>query len=324
MQVFRDESKREAAAWKVWAALWTVYVVWGSTYFAIRIAVETLPPLLHAGIRFLIAGAIMYGVLRARLGREGVAVTRGQLGGAAVVGTALLLGGNGMVAVAEQELPSSLAALIISAVPLWVVVLRFLGGDRIAPGTLAGVVLGFFGVAVLLTPGTSGGAPLWAQLLVVAASLSWATGSFASSRLPLPHSPFVSPALQMLFGGAALVLASVLTGEAFDVEPERFSEASVVAFAYLVLVGSLGAFTAYTWLLQHAPISKVATYAYVNPVVAVLLGWLLASEPITVTILVGAAIIVSSVAFIVRQESRPTELDAAPDGAAVAARELES
>jgi drug/metabolite transporter (DMT)-like permease len=304
VEALRAEERRQPPAWKVWVALWTVYLVWGSTYLAIKVAVETLPPLLHAGVRFGIAGGVMYAFLWARLGRERVAVTRREVGAAAIVGTALLLGGNGLVALAERDVPSSLAALVIASVPLWVVLMRFFTGERVGGWTLAGVVLGFGGVALLLTPGSSGNASLWGQLLLVAAAVSWAGGSFVSQRLSLPSNLFVSSAVQMLCGGAVLVVASVVTGEVFSVRPERFSGASVLAVAYLVVAGSLAAFTAYTWLLQKAPISKVATYAYVNPVVAVLLGWVFAAEPVTATILVGATLIVASVAFIVRQETQ--------------------
>ncbi|CAN5603546.1 drug/metabolite exporter YedA [soil metagenome] len=299
----RTATVAETPAWQVWTALWTVYLVWGSTYLAIRVAVETLPPMLHAGVRFLAAGVVMYGFLRFKLGRERVSVTRRQLGACALIGAALLVGGNGVVAIAEQEVPSSLAALIIASVPLWVVVMRVLTGERVARATLGGLAVGFAGVALLLMPGTSGGVPLWGQSLLVLASLSWAAGSFFSKRVPLPDNPFVSTALQMLCGGGILVVASVVTGEAFSVEPESFSAASLAALAYLVLVGSLGGFTAYTWVLQHAPISKVSTYAYVNPVVAVFLGWLILSERITPAIVVGATVIVASVASIVRQEA---------------------
>ena len=309
-----------APAWKVWTALWTVYIVWGSTYLAIRVAVETLPPFLHAGVRFLIAGTIMYAILWLRLGRQGVRVDLRQVGAAAFVGTALLLGGNGLVAVAEQEVPSSLAALIIASVPLWVVVMRRVTGDRVSRGTLIGVVIGFAGVAVLLSPGSSNGVALGPQLVLVVASLCWATGTFASPRLPLPPDPLVSTALQMLCGGAALVLAAGVTGEFADVRPERFSAASLIAVVYLIFIGSLAAFTAYTWLLQHAPVSKVATYAYVNPVVAVFLGWFFASESITPAILIGAAIVVASVASTVRQESRPRAPLLAPAPAEPVAR----
>jgi drug/metabolite transporter (DMT)-like permease len=295
-----------APGWLVWTCLWIVYIVWGSTYLAIRLTVETMPPLLAGGVRFMIAGAVVYLVLLARGGREKVRVERRQLLPALLIGGALVLGGNGLVMVAEQEVPSGLAALIIAAVPLWVVLMRGVVGEAIPRGTLIGVAVGFAGVALLLLPG--GGAEgerggVGGFLLVVLASLSWALGSFMSKRAELPRDPFLSTSLQMLLGGALCVPAGLAIGEAGEVDFGSFSGESLAAFAYLVVIGSLLAFTAYVWLLQHAPISKVATYAYVNPVIAIFLGAIAVGEDITVTILAGALIIVLSVAAIVRRES---------------------
>jgi drug/metabolite transporter (DMT)-like permease len=288
----------------VLTALWVVYLVWGSTYLAIRIAVETLPPFLHASIRFLLAGSIMYAFLWIKSGRERVRVTRREVGAAAIVGTALLLGGNGLVALGEQTVPSGLAALIIASVPLWVILWRAVTGDRVTGGTLIGTFVGFVGVALLVFPGSSGtGATIGGVLLIVLASVSWASGSFFSSKLPLPKDPFVSTAIQMLCGGIALGVTGLASGELSGINVSEYSLSSVLAVGYLVVFGSLAAFTAYTWLLQNAPISKVATYAYVNPVVAVFLGWIILSENITGFILMGAALIVTSVAFIVRHEN---------------------
>ena len=297
-------TKRAGAppAWMEWSALWTVYLVWGSTYLAIRVAVETLPPLLSAGVRFLTAGLVMFAWLAFRGGRQRVRVTKREVGASALVGTALLLGGNGVVAIAELTVPSGLAALIIASVPLWVVVLRALFGDRASGGTLLGVAFGFAGVGLLVGSGDSSGGSLGGVLLLVLASASWASGSFFSSKLPLPQDPFVSTSVQMLTGGGALVLGALIRGEFTGLDVASFSGASLAALAYLVVFGSLVAFTAYTWLLHNAPISKVSTYAYVNPVVAVFLGWIILSETITPLMLAGAAVIVASVAFIVRHE----------------------
>ena len=296
----------------LWAALVTVYIVWGSTYLAIRVMVETMPPLLAAGVRFALAGAVFLLVLRLRGGGERVRVTRAQVVAAAVVGTLLCFGGNGLVSVAEEEVPSGLAALIIGAVPLWVVLMRLTHGDRVPRETLAGVALGFAGVAVLVLPGDRpGDAPLWGVLLIVVASMSWAAGSFYSRRMELPADAFVSTGVQMLLGGAVMAMAGLAVGESAEVQFRDFSTRSVVAFAYLVIAGSFLAFTAYTWLLQNAPISTVATYAYVNPVIAVILGALILSEEITLTVVVGAVAIVVSVAAVVRRES--TEPAAPPD-----------
>ena len=297
---------RPAPGWQVWTGLWIVYVVWGSTYLAIRILVETMPPLLSGGVRFMLAGAILFLVLLVRGGREGVRVTRAQLASCLVVGSLLVTGGNGLVMVGEVDVPSGLAALIIASVPLWVVVYRrVLGREAIAPGTLAGVAAGFCGLALLLLPsGGSEEVTSWVGLLLLfMAAPLWALGSFLSGRRPLPANPFLSTALQMLLGGATSIVAGLARREAGGVDFGSFSHDSLIAFAYLIFVGSLVAFTAYVWLLQHAPISTVATYAYVNPVIAIFLGWAILSEPVTATIVAGAAIVVASVATIVRKES---------------------
>jgi drug/metabolite transporter (DMT)-like permease len=290
--------------WLLPAGLATIYVVWGSTYLAIRVMVETMPPLLAAGVRFAAAGAIFWLALRLRGGAERVRTTPRELAGAALIGTLLCFGGNGLVTVAEQDVPSGLAALIIGSVPLWVVLMRSAHGDRVPRATLAGVAVGFAGLAVLVLPGDRpGDAPLWGVLVIVAASFFWAAGSFYSRRITLPDDAFVSTAWQMLLGGAGMLVVGAIVGEAGDVDLAAFSTRSLVAFAYLILAGSLLAFTAYVWLLKNAPISTVATYAYVNPVIAIFLGWAILSEQLTATIVAGAAIVVASVAAIVRRES---------------------
>lgn len=288
----------------VWAALWTVYIVWGSTYLAIRVTVETLPPFLAGGVRFLVAGALMWAFLRVKKGRDAMRVTKRQAVSAAIIGALLLLGGNGLVMIAEQDVPSGLASLIIASTPLWVILYRYLAKEKISRGTLAGVAVGFAGVAVLVAPGDRpGGASLMGIFLLIVAAASWANGSFLSSRLEMPDDPAVSTAIQMLLGGTFLALGGMMRGELSGIDVEAFSLASVLALVYLIFIGSLVAFTAYVWVLQHAPVSKVATYAYVNPVIAIFLGWIILSERVTPVILVGAAIIVASVAFIVRKES---------------------
>lgn len=303
-----------APSWLVWSALWVVYLVWGSTYLAIRVTVETMPPLLTASFRFLVAGAIAYAVVRFVKGAAAVRVTLREIGASTIVGTALLLGGNGLVSIGETEVPSALAALIIASVPLWVVMWRWVTREHIPGGTLAGVAVGFAGVAYLVLPdGKPGGASIGYMLLIVAASMSWATGSFYSKRLPLPKDPFVSTAVQMLTGGGVMFVAGIVRGEMNGLDVSEFSAASIWAVVYLIFAGSLLAFTAYVWLLQHAPISKVATYAYVNPVVAILLGWLILNENISVNILIGAAIIVAAVAWIIRMETITARRAAAAD-----------
>jgi len=289
-----------APAWKVWGALWIVYIVWGSTYLAIRVMVETVPPLLGAGVRFTVAGAVMVGVLALR---RSVRPTRAQLLSALLVG-ALLPGANAVVSVAEQEVPSSIAALLIGSVPLWVILLRRASGDSVPRASVGAVLIGFAGVALLLRPGEqSGDASFVGLLACVIAAAMWASGSFASPRLQLPRDPLVSTGWQMLMGGLVILVAGLVSGEAGDVNFAAFSTRSVLALTYLVAIGSWVAFTAYAWLLQNAPISRVATYAYVNPAVAIVLGWLILDEVITPITLVGAAIIVASVALVVRSES---------------------
>ena len=288
-------------ALKTWTALGIVYVVWGSTYLAIRVMVETIPPLLGAGVRFLIAGALMVGVLAAVRGWTAVRPTRAQLFGTGLVGL-LLPGANAVVSVAEVEVPSNLAALLIASVPLILIVLRAASGDRPARASYAGVLVGFVGVGLLLMPGERpDGATLGGMLLMLVAACMWASGSFAGSRIDLPANPLVSVGWQMLLGGVAITLAGLAAGESTDLG--GFSADSVLAFAYLVLIGSLIAYTAYAWLLRNVPVSKVGTYAYVNPAVAIVLGWLILDETITATTLAGAAIIIASVAVTVRSES---------------------
>jgi drug/metabolite transporter (DMT)-like permease len=289
-------------AWQVWGALWIVYLVWGSTYLAIRVMVETLPPLLGAGVRFIAAGGLMLAVLAARRGRRSVALTRGTLLGAGLIGL-LLPGANAVITVAERKVPSGLAALLVASIPLWVVVIRRLIGERVAVRGVAAVGIGFVGVALLVRPGPqSAGASFLGLLVCVGAAAMWGAGSVASRRVALPRDVLASTAWQMLLGGVACTLAGVVAGEAGDVHPGQFSLRSILALVYLVAIGSCVAYTAYAWLLQHAPISKVATYAYVNPVVAIVLGWLILGEVIAGVTILGAAIIVASVALAVRAE----------------------
>jgi drug/metabolite transporter (DMT)-like permease len=292
-----------AAGWQVWLALGIVYVVWGSTYLAIRVMVQTMPPLLSAGFRHLVAGVVIFGLLLAWRGRGAFRLRRSELFGGAIVGLLLLLGGNGLVVLGEQEVPSGLTALIVAVVPLCVVVLRWLFRERIATGTILGVVAGFVGVAILIVPeGINGRVDVVSMLMIVGAAISWSIGSFMSRRLDMPHEPLASTGVQMLVGGIALLATGALTGE--TVQPERFSMESLLSLGYLIVFGSVIAYTAYTWALIHASVSRVSTYAYVNPVVAVFLGSLLLRETIDVTMIVGAAVIIASVWLVLRTEAR--------------------
>jgi drug/metabolite transporter (DMT)-like permease len=294
-----------APAWQVWLALWIVYIVWGSTYLAIRVAVETMPPLITGGARFLIAAVLMLAYLAVRNGVRSLRIDKRQLAASTAIGSALLLGGNGLVMIAEQEVSSSLAALLIASVSLWVILYRKVGGEKISGLTLTGVVVGFIGVGILVLPGSNGGeSHLAGTIMLLLAAACWGLGSFMSPRVSLPRDPWISTGYQMLGGGAVLLAAGIVRGELPDVEWAAFSGASLAAVVYLVLIGSLVAFTAYVWLLQNAPISKVATYSYVNPVIAIVLGAVILDESITATMLIGAAAIVGSVALVVRNESR--------------------
>ncbi|SEC36695.1 EamA family transporter [Streptomyces sp. TLI_105] len=288
----------------VWAALGIVYVVWGSTYLGIRIVVETLPPFLSGGARFVTAGLLLTAIAAWRQGPAALRVTRRELGSAVLVGLLLILGGNGLVVLAETSIPSGLAALLVAAVPVWVVLLRTVFGDRPGLGAYGGVLLGFVGLGVLTVPGLSGEVKIGGVLLVLVAALLWSAGSVSSARLPMPANPFTASAYEMLAGGLAALTLGLLRGEHHGLDLGAVSGRSWAALAYLVVFGSLVAFTAYAWLLQTAPVSLAATYAYVNPVVAVLLGALVLDEALTWPILLGGAIVVGGVCLIVSTERR--------------------
>ncbi|MFP5345562.1 MAG: EamA family transporter [Actinomycetes bacterium] len=292
----------------VWAALAVVYVVWGSTYLGMRVVVtEGLPPYLSMGARFLVAGTILALVLAARGGWRRLRVTRRELASCGLVGLLLLAGGNGLVAFAEQDVPSGLAALLVATTPLWLVAFRAVTGDRPPWATWVGTAVGFGGVAVLARPGGHEQVPLLSTLLVVVATSLWASGTFAATRLRMPADPFVPAAFEMLLAAPVMILVGLVTGEGGRLAASvrgGLSSTGLLAWAYLVVFGSLVAFTAYYWLLRHAPISLVATYAYVNPLVAVLLGWALLSEQVTATIVLGGALAVVGVLLVVSTERR--------------------
>lgn len=314
-------------------ALGTVYVVWGSTYLAIRFAIETIPPMLMAGVRFLLSGALLYVLARARGAERPLAV---HWRSAAVVGGLLLVAGNGIVVWAEQWVSSGLTALLVSTTPLWMVLLHWWSRDGSRPSlrTWGGIAVGFAGVGLLVNPGGTGGGgvSLGGAALLVLASFCWASGSLYSRRAPLPSSPLLATGLEMLIGGALLLLIGLATGETARVDLAATSAASLAAFAYLVVFGTLG-FTAYIWVLKAAPPALVSTYAYVNPLVAVLLGWALAGEEVTGRTLLGALVIVSGVALITAsgQKRAPEEeparagepLRRSPEPAGASTRSLE-
>lgn len=292
---------------RVALALAAVYVIWGSTYLAIAVAIETLPPFWMAGIRFVVAGAILYGWA---LWRGAPQPSLAHWRSAALIGGLLLLGGNGGVVWAEQHVSSGVAALLVSMVPLWMVLFRWLqpGGERPSGRVWAGLGLGFLGLTLLVRPwAASGGGSL--DLLgvgaLVLACVSWAWGSIHSRRVPLPESPVMATALEMLCGGALLLLVGAFAGEPAQVDLAAVSGRSALALIYLITFGALVGFTAYIWLLRVVNPVLVSTYAYVNPVVAVFLGWLILSEPVTAKTLAAAAIIIAGVALITTAQSRP-------------------
>ena len=288
---------------KVWIALGTVYLIWGSTYLGIKLAGETIPPMFAVGTRFVAAGLLMALFTVWRRGGGVFRVSRAAVGSCILIG-ALLPGANAILFVAERHVPTGLAALIIGAVPLWIVLMRTLTGDRPPRVALLAVVVGFCGLAILVRP--SGGAPLWALLLCVCSSVMWATGSFLSGRLPLPEDVFAATSLEMLAGGAILLPIGLATTSP---HPADFSARSIVGWIYLVTFGSLVGYTAYVWLLDNAPLGTVATYAYVNPVVAIALGAIVLGESLTWSIVVGAVLVLACVALVIRQEfpSRTSE-----------------
>jgi drug/metabolite transporter (DMT)-like permease len=299
---------------QVWLALGTVYLVWGSTYLAIRVAVETIPPFLMAAVRFLVAGSLLFAFAVRRGDRAADPIGRRQWGAATLIGGLLLLGGNGGVVWAEQHVQSGLAALIIAGTPLWMAVISTVRGEeRLRARVVAGLVVGFGATALLLgVTGSKGGSTRLAGLLMlVGASVCWATGSVLSRRAKLPNRPLVATGMEMVAGGGLLLITALLSGELANLHLDRVSGASLAGFLYLIVMGSWVGFTAYVWLLKNSPTSVVSTYAYVNPVIAVILGVVILDERFTAASLVAAALIVAAVALIVWGQSRRVPTSAA-------------
>ena len=281
---------------RAWTALWAVYLIWGSTYLGIKVAGDTIPAFFAVSSRFLLAGALLAGWVAWRQGRGALRVTRAELASAALIGL-LLPGANGLLFIAERTVPTGVASLIIAAVPLLVILMRLAGGERPPRLALVGVGVGFLGVAFLFRP--EGGATWWGIAVTGVSALAWAAGSYLSGRLPLPEDALVATTFEMLAGG--LILLPV--GLAQQPDLGSISGKSLAAFLYLVVAGSLIGYTAYVWLLHHVALGTVATYAYVNPVVAIALGALFLDESLTTRVLVGAAIVLGSVAIVVRTET---------------------
>jgi drug/metabolite transporter (DMT)-like permease len=290
------------------AAFAAIYILWGSTYLAIKYVIETLPPLISTGSRFLLAGATLF--IIGRFSKDYEKPTLTQWRATSIVGTLLFLCGTGGVVMAEHHISSSLAALLLATEPFWVVLLSWLWlkGTRPDWKVALGLLIGFAGVYLLIGgaggPG-NGNTQLSGMILVIVAALFWATGSIYGVRAPVPKSPILASGMQMLAGGSSLILAGILTGEGSGFEITRVSLNSILALLYLLTFGSLIAFTAYSWLLKNARPTIVATYAYVNPVIAVILGSVFAGESFNGRMLLGAGVIVGSVVLITSQSSEP-------------------
>jgi drug/metabolite transporter (DMT)-like permease len=304
---------------RIWLGLAVVYVVWGSTYLGIDLAVRTIPPFLMAAVRFLIAGGVLYAWAIRRGDRTDRPTARQWLS-AFMVAAPMLAVGNAAVGWAEhRSLDTGTASLIIASVPLWMALLdRFVYGQRLARIGLAGLVVGFAGVGLLVATGGSGVQP--AAIVLVFSSLAWAIGSLYSRHAPQASRPLVAVGMQMLAAGVLLTVISAVAGEFGRVHPGQVSLESWLGLAYLVVAGSLVAFTTYMWLLRNAPTSLVGTYAYVNPLVAVLLGTLILGEPLGWRTLVGGAVVIAAVAMIVRAPRAQAERAPEPRPAAVPVR----
>jgi drug/metabolite transporter (DMT)-like permease len=287
-----------AVRWKLALAFFSVYVFWGMTYLAMRVAVVEIPPHLMAGVRFLLAGVVLYAWARSR--GEGPA-TPVQWRAATVIGTFLLLGGNATVAWAEERVPSGLAAVLIAIAPIWMVGMEWArGGTRPSKRVSAGLALGIIGVGLLVSPSNdqTASVDLIGAVMLILASASWAWGSVISKSAPLPKSPFLATSMEMITGGALLLIIAAIAGQLNHFNPSQLSWQVVMAWVYLVIFGSLAGFTAYIWLLGHTSIAKAGTYAYVNPVVAVLLGWAILGEPITMRTVLATLVILVGVALV--------------------------
>ncbi|MCS6935969.1 MAG: drug/metabolite exporter YedA [Candidatus Bipolaricaulota bacterium] len=286
------------------AALGAVYLIWGSTYLAIKFAVETLPPFLMAGVRFFTAGALLYLWMR---WRGEPRPTLLHWGNAAIVGGCLILGGNGGVVWAAQYVPSGIIALMIATVPLWMVLLEWMRGVRPNGGVIGGVLLGLVGMVILIEPGelqAQREIPLGGTVILLFAAFSWAVGSIYARRASLPSSALLATGMEMIMGGALQTLVGLLMGEWGRLELGAVSWRSALAFLYLIVFGSWVGFSAYIWLLRVTTAAIASTYAYVNPVVAVLLGWALAGESFSERTLLAAAMIVLAVALITFYSTR--------------------
>ena len=297
----------------VWTGILVLWVVWGSTYLGMKVAMDSLPPLVMGFFRFVPAGVLL-AILVLAWNRGRVPRPAGrQLLDAAIVGTMLLVGGTGLVAWAEQSVPTGIAALLIGLVPMWLAIFgRVLFGERVTPIVAAGIVVGLAGVAILAWPsGDVGDMDPAGLVALIVSPMFWSLGThYAAKRAVLPAPALLASALEMIAAGLVFVVAAAVTGEWAGFDVGAVSTTSWQGIAYLVLVGSLVGYTTYAWLIQVAPLSRVSTYAYVNPVVAVILGGIILSEPFTARTLVASVVIVAAVVLIVTGRGRDSRRDA--------------
>jgi len=299
------DAHARASRAQILAAFASIYLVWGSTYLAIRYAVQTIPPFIMGGLRFLISGALLYAWARYRGAPR---PTRLHWRNAFIAGGLLLLGGNGAVVWAEQFVPSGLTALLVSILPFWLVIIEWVRPPRRRPhgAVLIGLIIGFIGIVVLIGPGNLGGhgdIRLIGAVVLILGSLSWAIGSFFSRDADLPQSGLLTTGMEMLAGGALLSIVGVVTGELSHFDVHQVSGPSALGLLYLITFGSLLGFTSYIWLLDKVSPARLGTYAYVNPVVAVILGWAIAGERLSLRTAVAAAIVICAVALITTARS---------------------
>jgi drug/metabolite transporter (DMT)-like permease len=292
---------------RIWGALWVVYLVWGSTYLGIEFAIRSMPPLLAMGIRFFAAGVIMLLALALRYGPRFLLVTKRQILAMALLGALLLGMGLGMVAMAQyNEVPTGMVALLIAALPLWIAIFKVIDGAKSSPLSWLGIVIGFIGVGILLQPELSkpnNGVHIFWMLMVMVGNFGWAIGTYIAPRLGLPKNVLIVTGYQMLLGGISMASVGFLVGEDLG----DFLDATLqswLGWIFLVLVGSIATYTAYLWLVQNAPVGLIATYAYVNPVVAIALGTIFLDEVLSITLFFGAIVVITGVALVVWVESR--------------------
>lgn len=326
----RDAARRAAAGpFAVWAGLLTLYLVWGSTYIGIRVAVETIPPFLMAGVRFLLSGSVLLaweavagwrlrGTSETAMADRPRLPSRREWRDSAIVGGALLFGGMGMVALGERTVPSGIAAILVALLPVWVAILgRAFFNERLPWSAVLGIAIGLVGVVILVGPfGQTGGFAFdpFGIVVLLVSPLAWGAGSlFASHRAILPRRPLTATGAQMVCGGALLMLGAVVFGEFRGFDPAAISSRSLIGLVYLTSIGSLVGFTTYVWLLRVAPLPKIATYAYVNPVVALVLAGILLGETVEPRTIVASAVILFAVALIVTARTRqPTVANETP------------